>query len=74
VRNGRLRRVAQDCRALYGGGIVLADVDRLDPEDYAQSVRAVLGPPPGSGAAGAHTLNVAGDIETIDLVGKKRRL
>jgi hypothetical protein len=74
VHGGRLRRVAQDCRAMYGGGIAVADVDRLDPENYAQSVRAVLGPPPGSGAAGAHTLNVAGDLEFIDLVGKKRRL
>ena len=74
AQGNRLRRVAQDCRALYGGGIVIADVERLDPENYAQSVRAVLGPPPGSGAAGAHTLNAAGDIELIDLVGRKRRL
>jgi hypothetical protein len=34
----------------------------------------VLGPPPGSGADGAHTLNVAGDYEFIDLIGKKRRI
>jgi hypothetical protein len=74
VRGDRLRRIAQDCRALYGGGIVLADVERLDPEDYAQTLRAVLGPPPGSGADGAHTLNVAGDYEFIDLIGKKRRI
>ena len=74
VQNGRLRRVAQDCRALYGGGIVLADVERLDPENYAQTVRAVLGPPPGSGALGAHTLNVAGEMEFIDLVARKRRI
>jgi hypothetical protein len=73
VQGNRLRRVAQDCRRLYGGGIVLADVDELDPENYAQTVRAALGPPPGSGAAGAHTLNVAGDIEMIDLVGAVRR-
>jgi hypothetical protein len=74
VQNGRLRRVAQDCRALYGGGIVLADVERLDSENYAQTVRTVLGPPPGSGALGAHTLNVAGEMEFIDFVGKKRRI
>jgi hypothetical protein len=75
VRHGnRLRRVAQDCRRIYGGGIALADVDRLDPENYAQSVQAVLGPPPGSGAMGAHTLNVAGDFEFIDFVARKRRL
>jgi hypothetical protein len=71
---GRLRRVAQDCRIRYGGGLALADVDRLDPENYAQTVRAVLPAPPGSGADGAHTLNIAGDYEFIDLVGSKRRL
>jgi hypothetical protein len=73
VQDGRLRRVAQDCRALYGGGIVLADIDRLDPENYSQTVRTVLGPPPGSGALGAHTLNIAGGIEFIDVVARKRR-
>jgi hypothetical protein len=70
---GRLRRVAQDCRVRYGGGLVVADVDRLDPEDYSQTVRAVLAAPPGSGADGAHTLNVAGGYEFIDLVGALRR-
>jgi hypothetical protein len=68
-----LRRVAQDCRRLYGGGIVLADVEQLDPENYAQTVSAVLGPPPGSGAAGVHTLNTAAGYEFIDLVGAVRR-
>ena len=71
--NGRLRRVAQDCRAMYGGGIVIADVDRLDPEDYAQTVRAVLGPPAGLRARGAHTLNTAQGLEIIDVVGPVRR-
>ncbi|GAC1331544.1 MAG: hypothetical protein NVSMB26_10050 [Beijerinckiaceae bacterium] len=70
VRDGRLRRVAQDCRARYGGGLVLADVQRLDLDNYAQSVRAVLAPPPGMRAQGTHTLNTAGGIEAIDLVGK----
>jgi hypothetical protein len=69
VQDGRLRRVAQDCRVIYGGGLVLADVERLDPENYAQTVRAVLAPPPGTRAMGVHTLNAANGIELIDLVG-----
>jgi hypothetical protein len=72
--NGALRRVAQDCRRLYGGGIALADVVRLDPEDYSQIVRAMLAAPPGSGAQGAHTLNIAEAIEVIDLVGPVKRV
>jgi hypothetical protein len=70
---GGLRRVAQDCRRIYGGGIVLADIDRLDPEHYSQNVRAVLSAPPGLGADGAHTLNVAESYEFIDLVAGLRR-
>ncbi len=71
--NGRLRRVAQDCHAMYGGGIALTDVERLDPEDYSQIVRAVLAAPSGSRAAGVHTLNTAAEYEFIDLVGATRR-
>jgi hypothetical protein len=69
TQDGRLRRVAQDCRVIYGGGLVLADVERLDPENYTQTVRAVLAPPPGTRAMGVHTLNAANGIELIDLVG-----
>ncbi|MEA2839319.1 MAG: hypothetical protein QOF41_649 [Methylobacteriaceae bacterium] len=73
VQDGRLRRVAQDCRERYGGGIVLADVGELDADNYSQTVRTVLGSPAGSGALGVHTLNSAGEIEAIDLVGPLRR-
>lgn len=74
VLHGRLRRIAQDCRRLYGGGIALADVELLDPENYSQIVRAVLGPPHGSNAQGAHTLNSTEGIEIIDLVGPVKRV
>jgi hypothetical protein len=73
VQDGRLRRVAQDCREGYGGGIVLADVGELDPENYSQTVRTTLAPPAGSGAVGVHTLNWAGEVEAIDLVGAIKR-
>jgi hypothetical protein len=68
VQDGRFCRVAQDCRVIYGGGLVLADVERLDPENYVQTVRALLAPPPGTRAIGVHTLNTANGIELIDLV------
>jgi hypothetical protein len=66
---GRLRRVAQDCRARYGGGIAIVDVESLDAESYRQNVKAALAPPPGLDAIGVHTLNAAGSLEIIDLVG-----
>jgi hypothetical protein len=61
-------------RIAAGGGIALADVELLDPENYSQIVRAVLGPPYGSNAQGAHTLNSTEGIEIIDLVGPVKRV
>ena len=65
--DGVLMRVAQDCRSGYGCGLAICRVDRLDLDGYAQTVVARLDPPPGSGAAGVHTLNRDGRLEVIDL-------
>jgi hypothetical protein len=65
VRDGRLWRVAQDCRLRYGGGLALCRVDALTPERFTQTVVTRLGPP-GQGATGVHTLNKTPDVETID--------
>jgi hypothetical protein len=66
-KNGRLWRVAQDCARTYGGGLAFCAIDRLDDEDYAQTVVKVLGPPPSVRARGIHTLNFAGELEVFDL-------
>ena len=49
-------RVAQDCSRIYGGGLAFCAIDRLDDEDYAQSVAKISAPPPSMGARGVHTL------------------
>lgn len=66
--NGRLWRVAQDCSRIYGGGLAFCAIDRLDDEDYAQSVVKTLAPPPSVRARGIHTLNCAGALEVFDLI------
>jgi hypothetical protein len=65
-RDGRWIRPAQDCRALYGGALAFCAIDRLDEGGFEQTVVARLGPPPGLGASGVHTLNAAAGIEAID--------
>ena len=72
-RDGALIRTAQDCREGYGSGLALCRVDRLDPENYAQSVLARLGPRPSWGANGLHTLNAACGLEVIDCAGRRLR-
>ena len=69
--DGALWRPAQDCSAGYGGGLSLCVVERLDVEGFSQSLRARLGPPPGSRAHGAHTLNYGGGFEIVDVVGAR---
>jgi hypothetical protein len=67
-KNGGLWRVAQDCSRIYGGGLAFCAIDRLDDEDYAQSVVKTLAPPPSVRARGVHTLNCAGALEVFDLI------
>jgi hypothetical protein len=65
-RDGRLWRPVQDCRILYGAGLGLAEVTRLDEDGFAQVLRATLrpgGPWPGRRM---HTLNRDGRLEVID--------
>ncbi|WP_442755698.1 hypothetical protein ACNHKD_03300 [Methylocystis sp. JAN1] len=68
-RKDALWRPAQDCSAGYGSGLSLCRIDGLDEKGLRQSVGKRLGPPPGTGAHGVHTLNVGGGFETIDVCG-----
>ena len=65
--DGVLMRPAQDCRTGYGAGLAICRVDRLDEGGYRQNVVRRVGPPPGVGAAGLHTLNRAEGWEAVDL-------
>lgn len=73
-RDAALWRPAQDCTGGYGSGLALCRVDRLNEDGLRQSIEARLGPPPGAWAYGAHTLNIGGGFETIDVCGWRSRL
>ena len=64
---GGLLRVAQDCSAGYGAALSLCRIDRLDPENFAQTTLARLAPLAAWNAHGVHTLNRAGGFEVIDV-------
>lgn len=64
---GRLYRPAQDCSDTYGARIVINEVTRLTPEDYAEEQVAVIEPSADSPyPAGRHTLSALGDMTLID--------
>lgn len=70
---GQLFRPAQDCSSGYGGALALCAIDRLDPEDYGQTTRAVIHPGPNWPGRGLHTLDWAAGIEVVDGFGVPAR-
>ena len=69
--DGALYRPGQDCSATYGGAVVIARIDELDPLRYAETiVSRVEAPRTGPYRDGLHTVSVSGD--TIVLDGKRR--
>ena len=73
ARNGQLLRIAQDCSESYGGAMAIWRVDKLDPQNYEQSLLTHLRPPPGLHATGTHTLNRCAGVEVIDFKRPLRR-
>lgn len=71
VVDGALYRPGQDCSTTYGGAVVIARIDELDPLRYAETiVSRVEAPRTGPYRDGLHTVSVSGD--TIVLDGKRR--
>ena len=65
-RRGKLIRPVQDCTNGYGAALSLAEITRLDDDDFAQQVHATLRPGPLWPGRRLHTLNRAGRLECID--------
>ena len=66
ARDGRLWRPVQDCSAGYGRMLALAEIQRLDTEDFVQTIRMTVKPGPLWPGRRLHTLNRLGRLECID--------
>ena len=69
-KDGALWRPAQDCSRIYGGGLSLCRVDRLDPERFEQTIVHQFQPGAKDKLLGLHTLNEDQDLEVIDYFGR----
>ncbi|HLW91028.1 MAG TPA: hypothetical protein VKS78_06990 [Roseiarcus sp.] len=65
-RSGALWRPVQDCARGYGRALRLARIDRIDPENFAQTLTARIESGPQWPGGRLHTLNRAGRLECID--------
>ena len=69
---GSLYRPAQICAPLYGTGISINRVLRLNPEEYVECEERRILPAHPAGLLGLHTVNRAGELSVVD--GFMRRL
>jgi hypothetical protein len=70
---GKLYRPSQICAPLYGAGIALQRVTRLDDAFEEQEERRIV-PAQGEGVLGLHTINRAGDLSVTDAFVRRPRL
>ncbi len=73
TQGGRLYRPAQICAPLYGAGVALQRVTRLDDAFAEQEERRIL-PVAGEGVLGLHTINRADDLSVTDAFVRRSRL
>jgi hypothetical protein len=59
-------RPAQDCAGPYGRGIVMLEILRLTPQEYAEEKRARIDPYWSKRMVGTHTWNREGELTVID--------
>lgn len=73
VQDGRLYRPAQICAPIYGTGIALQRVTRLDADGFEEEEERRILPTPGEGVLGLHTMNRAGDLSVTDAFVRRAR-
>jgi len=73
TQGGRLYRPSQVCAPIYGAGIALQRVTRLD-ENYEEQEERRIVPAPGERVLGLHTINRDGDLSVTDAFVRRSRL
>lgn len=72
-RGNELFRPGQVCAPLYGSGIAVNRVTRLDDQGFAEEEVRRIVPAPGCGVLGLHTLNSAGGLTVTDAFIRRSR-
>ncbi len=69
----RLLRPSQICVPLYGSGVALNRVVRLNDAEYVEEAERLIVPRAGEGLLGMHTLNRAGELSVTDAFVRRSR-
>lgn len=73
TQGGKLYRPAQICAPLYGSGVSMNRVVRLDTSAFEEEEERRILPAGGSGVLGLHTVNRAGSLSVIDAFVRRPR-
>ncbi len=73
TQGGKLYRPAQICAPLYGSGIAIQRVTRLDPRAFEEVEDRRILPAEASAVLGLHTVNRAGDLSVTDAFVRRPR-
>lgn len=73
TQGGELYRPAQVCAPIYGAGIAINRVTRLDDHGYAEEEVRRIVPAGAGGILGIHTLNRAGELVVTDAFAHRSR-
>jgi hypothetical protein len=74
LRDGdRLLRPGQDCAGGYGSALVLSEILRLTPTEYAEAPAGRIEPEWDPAARGTHTIDHDGSVQVMDLKQLDRR-
>ncbi|HXF80987.1 MAG TPA: hypothetical protein VN598_19115 [Usitatibacter sp.] len=73
TQGGKLYRPAQVCAPLYGSGVAMNRVTRLDARAFEEEEERRILPAEASGVIGLHTVNRAGSLSVIDAFVRRPR-
>ncbi|HST00855.1 MAG TPA: hypothetical protein VLJ84_04280, partial [Usitatibacter sp.] len=73
TQGGKLYRPAQICAPLYGTGVAMNRVTRLDARAFEEEEERRILPAEGSGILGLHTVNRAGSLSVVDAFMRRPR-
>jgi hypothetical protein len=73
TRGGELYRPAQICTPIYGSGIAINRVTRLDDHQYSETEERRILPAGNGGLLGIHTINRSGELSVTDAFVRRSR-
>lgn len=75
ISQGKIYRPSQNCSRRYGGAVVISEITKLSPDEFAETPVKQINPPTRGGFTdGFHTINRLGELTVVSGVRLVRNL